>query len=196
MTKLLMDYVENKLSPTAVARVEAQLETDAQARETVAWLRQFQRWREQVQLPAPSPTVTEQIVAQHARKFSKTAQPTLLQRVTAALTFDSWAGHLVGARGAALPTIRQLAYSTEQFDLLLDISHAPQQVTFDGQLLPKSEAFEGRYVVQLVRGDDEADTTMSDDLGEFSLTTSLTGVHQLVVLGNSDEDIWFPELTV
>lgn len=194
MTEILLDYVENKLSPTTMLEVEARLETDTTARETVAWLRQFQGWREQVQLPQPNPAVIDRIVAQHARKFRETAQPTLWQRVTAALTFDSWAGNLAGARGADLPTTRQLAYSTPQFDVLLDIGRSPTATTLSGQLLPKAEPFDARYVVQLVRDDTETDTTVSDDLGEFTLTTTHTGAHQLIISDDSGADVWLPEL--
>jgi hypothetical protein len=188
MIEKLTDYIEGRLSPAAAAQVEMLLTNDADARATFAWLTQFHNWREQVQLPAPNPAIIDGLVAKHAKKFAPAPQPSLWQRVTAVLSVDSWG--LQGARSADFTQSRQLAFTTETLDLILDIT--PQQI--NGQVLPKLDELPPDFTIQLLRGDDNAALTHSDDLGEFTLAAP-SGEYQLV-LCNDTLEVWLPPLHI
>ena len=187
----LVDLQEGRLLEAEATRIRALLNDDRQA--DLAWLAQFNQWCQQVQLDAPPQRVRDNLRAQFAHKFADQPQPTVWQRVTAALSVDSWGlqGLPAGARSAEFDTqARQLAYTTDNLDIILDINNG----TIYGQLLPKSDDVSDDFTVQLVRQDESVGLTNSDDLGEFTLTAT-AGDYQLVI---SDEqtEVWLPPLHV
>lgn len=187
----LVDLHEERLSEAETARIRALLDESGQA--DLAWLARFNRWLEQVQLDAPPQSVRDSLKAQFARKFAVRPQPTLWQRVTAALSVDSWGlqGLPAGARSAEFNAqARQLAYSTDSLDIILDINEG----TIYGQLLPKSDSISDDFTVQLVQQDENAGLTNSDDLGEFVLTAG-AGEYQIVI-SNEHAELWLPTFSV
>ena len=193
MIEKLIDYIEGRLSPKAAAEVATLIETNAEARETLAWLNQFESWREQVQLPAPNPAVIENLVAAHARKFAGERAPSLVQRITAKLSVDSWGlqGMAAGARSADLAThSRQLAFTTEPLDIILDVVAG----AVNGQVLPNQDGLSESFVVQLIQDDESAAVTHSDSFGEFRFFVD-SGDYQLV-LSNETLEVWLPTLHI
>ena len=194
----LVDYIENHLAPQEAASIALRLVNDAEAQKTVTWLRQFAGWHNQVQLPKPSSTVVDRLVAQHSAKFGHKQQPSLWQQIVATLSFDSTASRqpmaVAGLRSAEARSVsRQLTFTTPVVDIILDIDRTQQQRTIRGQMLPKKNDFSDAFVVQLVHNDSEAGVTHTDELGEFSLESKVQGDVQLI-FSNDTMEIWLPPL--
>ena len=168
----LADWVEGRLSEEAALLVAARVAAaDQTAQSMVAWLRAFTQVSAQVELVAP-PRETHAALMQQFTEFARQRKgPGLVQRLMAALTFDSGQQPMVaGVRSAAVqPSQRQLLYSTELVEVAINIHprHQDQRLDLSGQLFTQSDLAIGGRVVQLMRGDTPLDIATTDDLGEF-----------------------------
>lgn len=186
----LIDLFDGTLSASEQEQLRASLAEGSVSKDAL-WLEQFAQARAQVQLPAPPEHVRSTLRSLFAKKFAREPQPTLWQRVTAALSVDSWGmqGLPAGARSAEFASqSRQLAFATDTLDIVLDISDG----TVNGQLLPKVDSADDIYTIQLLQDDESVVLVNSDDIGEFTISLD-TGSYELVICNDAME-VWLPPL--
>lgn len=194
----LLDWLEGRLSKeeTAVtARRVAAASPEVQA--TVAWLRQFLQASQNVILDTPPETVRHNLQERFEQYAQSRRPPTLWQRLTAALTFDSQQQMaLSGARQVSWQTTpRQLVYSSEAAEIALSVlpGMAEGLWTIGGQIFPTGEEIEPDiFAIQLLRDDREFDLTTADDLGEFTFTAVPAGVYDLILSSEKGEILISP----
>ena len=185
----LADWVEGHLSEEEAVAVEKRV---AAADETtladVAWLRRFAEISQRVVLPPPPPRVHETLVDHFEAYIRDKQRPGLRKRLVATLTFDSGSrSTVVGLRQTtnAPELTRQLVYATDASDIALDIlpqAHDESRLDLEGQVLPNDEDIEsGFFRVQLLRGETELGTTVTDDLGEFAFESVPPGVYEMLL---------------
>lgn len=189
----LLDWMEGRLSEAetvATARRVAQAGPETQ--KTVAWLRQFlQTSRKITAAPLPSP-VRQNLRRRFAQYAAERRPPTLWQRLTAALTFDSRQQmSLAGARQVSWQTApRQLIYSSEAAEIALSIQPGMAEGlwTVGGQIFPTGgEIDPAVFAAQLLRGGLEFDLTTADNLGEFSFTAVPAATYDLILSSDQAE---------
>ena len=187
----LLDWLEGRLSAEETAVTAHRItQADPETQETVAWLRHFLQASQKVTavtLPSPVRQNLRQRFAQYAASHRP---PTLWQRLTAALTFDSRQQmSLAGARQVSWQTApRQLVYSSEAAEIALSIQPGMAEGlwTVGGQIFPTGgEIDPAVFAAQLLRDGMEFDLTTADDLGEFSFTAVPAATYDLIL--SSDE---------
>jgi hypothetical protein len=136
----------------------------------------------------------------HFADFAATHRPpSLLQQWVAALTFDSFfQPNLAGMRSASMDAPRQLIYSSDVADVVLNIQwrEGASNATLFGQVLPLGDLAPEEFAVQLVTEADarntgaaemgttemrEAGITMASATGEFAFAAVAPGNYQLVL---------------
>ena len=185
----ILDWLEGRSSAQAAAMVAAQVAgADAALQAQVAWARAFLQLGEAVIVEAPPSALhqkLQQLFVEHRRqKQSAESEPGFLQRLVAALTFDSFLQPgLAGVRSTQMLDLRQLVYSTEVADVALNVrrERALGNHTIAGQLLPTSDLDPATVSVQLLQNDREARITLADDLGEFIFMELPAGEYQLIL---------------
>jgi len=183
----LADWVEGRLSDEEAQQVAAQVAgAGAGARSAVAWLREFAALRGRVVLESPSAATRASLRHAFADYARAQHSPNLLQRVVAALTFDSGVQPLAaGLRGAGLAP-RQMVYATEVLDIALHIQPRPQDQRFDinGQIFPKAALTAAAFGAQLLDGAEEVAASTVDDLGEFQFEALHAGRYAIALENN------------
>jgi len=185
----ILDWLEGRSSAQAAAMVAAQVAgADAALQAQVAWARAFLQLGEAVIVEAPPSALhqkLQQLFVEHRRqKQAAEAEPGFLQRLVAALTFDSFLQPgLAGVRSTQMLDLRQLVYSTEVADVALNVrrERALGNHTIAGQLLPTSDLDLATVSVQLLQNDREARITLADPLGEFIFMELPAGEYQLIL---------------
>lgn len=185
----ILDWLEGRLSTQAAATVAAQVAVaDGALQAQVAWARAFLQASAAVIVEPPPPLLhqkLQQLFVDHGRqKQAAAAEPGFLQRLVAALTFDSFLQPgLAGVRSAQTLDLRQLVYSTAVADIALNVrrERALGNHTLAGQLLPTSDLDPTSVSVQLLQNDREAGITLADDLGEFTFADLPAGEYQLIL---------------
>jgi hypothetical protein len=170
----LLDWVEGRLSPQAAQDMELLLAgADETTRETVTWLRHFLAAREAVRIASP-PTETHNLLRERFAAYAaERRSPGLLQRVVAALSFDSTSQPLtaLGTRtsGAMSFQHRQLVFSCAVADIALNLHRRPNDGHLDvsGQVFTHGQLTPAGWGVLLI-GENGPDATHTDDLGEFA----------------------------
>jgi hypothetical protein len=181
----LVDWLDGRLSPTAVRAVERALESaDDETRAQVAWLRRFRTACEQTVLQSMPPALFEQLVTRFQTAFALAARPSMLRVAVATLTFDSAARPLaVGLRAAGQAVrSRQLVYTTELAEIALNIHdhRAHGHLDMSGQLFPEGDAPADPFTIQLLDGAEEVARTVTDELGEFAIDAVPAGAYHLL----------------
>jgi hypothetical protein len=185
----LVDWVEGRLPDAEAAAVARQVQTaDAEVQAQVAWLRAFSTLQKQLVLATPPATVRATLTEQFAAYARAQRTPTLWQRLTATLTFDSnqQAAATAGVRGAEAMA-RQWLYSTPILDIVLNLQpHLVEgRVDLLGQLLPKAEGVNlARYVVEVWLADEFIIAAAVDDLGEFAIGAVEPAHYRLLIRGD------------
>jgi hypothetical protein len=192
----LLDWVEGRLSEDEAIAVAQAAESNEGTRKTTAWLRAFHQISAELVLEAP-PAATHELLIRRFAAFAQARQrPSLLQRVAAALTFDSRAQPaMLGVRGIdSSASHRQLIYSSDAADLALNIFRRPadQRLDLSGQVFMKSDQLGEPLSIHLLRQDNELETTSADDLGEFSFTALSNGEYTLLLRGAAAEVVVAP----
>lgn len=176
----LLDWMDGRLPATEAAQIEAHVAADAAVQKEVAWLQAFTGLRQHLVWATPPANVRQALnsrFAEYAARKGATAaaqadaQPTLLQRIIATLTFDSAAQlGLAGARSAQVASMRQLIYASDLAEIVLNVAQpdALGNVSILGQILPIPDVEPADFVVQLFKNGAEVGLTNSDELGEFS----------------------------
>lgn len=192
----LLDWVEGRLgADEAAAMTAAVAAAGPDVKAQVAWLRDFLAVREKIVLAAPPPSVRQALTARFAAFAQEKRPPTFVQRLVAAITFDST--HQLapaGARGAGGEP-RQLLYVTDAADVVLDLHERRHDNRVDllGQILPKADVpVLADLAVQLLHQEREVGMTLADYLGEFTFSALAPGQYQLVVSGDDYEILLAP----
>ena len=128
------------------------------------------------------------------RPAERATAPTLLTRIAAALSFDSWATPplALGMRSMALDT-RHLLYSAQGRDIDVRVTPAADRFSLAGQILGPDETGE----VELAGTGEGASATGTwitklDSLGEFRLDGLDRGTYQLTLRMGGDEIVLPP----
>ena len=192
----LIDWLEGRLSPQEAERVHQQVEEgDVSLRADVDWLRAFLRTGEIVVLDEPPVDLrvtlrtryneyvqTEGIAGKaDPQAFDK---PNLLQRLAAALTFDSGLQvGMAGARAGEIDSSRRLIFSSSALDISLDMVERSNGLHIDGQILPLQDLAPESLEVRLEHESDLiVQSTVSTD-GFFGFEAVRPGLYHLLVIG-------------
>lgn len=178
----LVDWIEGRLSDA-----ESQLVADEVARAdqetlgTVAWLRALKAISHTIRLER-APAELRRTLALRFAAHARAARPGVLQRIVAALTFDSARQFATsGARGAQAPGApRQLVFTTDALDVAISIALRGDGQRYDlfGQILPKGDLV-GDFSLQLMHGDAVVQHASADELGEFTMPLVQAGIYEL-----------------
>lgn len=200
----MLDWVEGRLPAEEAAAIADFVErADEETQDTVRWLRAFRRVSSETVL-APLPSHVRSALAgrfvEHAQHREDVG---LWQHVVAVLTFDSSARpELGGVRSTRADNVRQLVYSTDAFDVALNVQPRlhEQQIDLLGQILPNDDTAPDEFAVQLLQVEmeqhvRELSLMMADDLGEFAFESLLPGRYQVVLSGDA-LDIELPLLSL
>lgn len=194
----ILDWLEGRLPVEAATQVERQVATAGpEIQAQVAWLRAFSRLHHSVTLAKPPAAVRAVLTEQFASYAAAKQQPSIFQRLVAALTFDSaHQSGLVGVRAGQAERTRQFVYSTDQVDITLNLQPRKQEQSLNliGQILPNAPSVDlAAFSVQLLQDMTEIGITSADDLGEFSFEAVEPGTYQLI-LSTDDHEIVLPAL--
>jgi hypothetical protein len=182
----LVDWMEGRLSAEETREVdEAVAGADEATLGDVAWLRRFFAATETALAESPPRGLRNLLVdvfEAHAREDQKL--PGIVQRMIAALTFDSNLQPAEGLRAVgAQPSRRQLIFGTDAFDLVVNVLAGGEDddLDLDGQVLPREDEVAEFLSVQLLRDGIEQDLTTVDDLGSFAFRRVPPGSYELVL---------------
>lgn len=178
----LMEYVENLLTEKERARVKAHLEQPCpRCQETLVHLEQMRQLLYQPKLPSQAPPAT---VLQRMVSAFHTTRPSWLQRVQAALLFDS-SQQLSLAPVRGLPQARQMLFRASGVDIDLRVTQEDGAASIHGQVLSGDEEAEaGRLdtvTVSLQQAGEIVAHTQTDEWGQFTFSYVPTGVYDLLV---------------
>jgi hypothetical protein len=180
----LVDWMEGRLSAGESGEVEeAVAGADDATLADVAWLRKFFAATGNALTATPPRGLRDVLVDAFEAHARGRQTPGTVERVVAALTFDSNLQPAAGLRAArAQATRRQLVYSTDAFDLVVNIlaRGSDGDLDLDGQVLPHGGEDTEFLSVQLLRDDMEQDLTSIDDLGSFDFRRVPPGDYELV----------------
>jgi hypothetical protein len=188
----LIDWIEGRLSPVDAARIEKQVaNAGAETVADVAWIRAFVRAHDEIILDEPPAELRSALRTSFDTYASKKAaeedvdeSPNLLQRLVAALTFDSGLQPgLAGARAGETEGVRQLIYSTDAFELSLSLQPGPVGVRVDGQILPLMDLNLDAFHVRIEQDSQLVIDAPVDAYGIFSFEAVRPDIYQLVVHG-------------
>lgn len=146
----------------------------------------------------PPPWVVQRAIDLFAQ-YGPSPQPSVLERIIAALVFDTAAQPgVVGVRSLGVAT-RQCLYRWEGYDIDLAIEPATgtDRVTLTGQILGPSDSFHevSGVPVQLRQGAEVVAETVTNHLGEFTFERVAIGVYELKVKVEGKE-VWITPLDV
>lgn len=190
-TALLLDWLEDRLSAKEGSDLVRSIETDPALQAQVDWLRGFLQLSSVVVLADPPQEVRQAATAAFAAYAQANRPPSILQRLSAVLTSDSWQRlSMAGVRNVSLRSEpRQVVYSSELADVALNIQAEPSSMRFDleGQIFALEDDAADAFVVQLLQDGVEQRLAVSDDLGKFSLAGLPAGVYDLLVSSDQGE---------
>lgn len=138
---------------------------------------------------APRGAVAYAVGLFRSRTADAQEKPSLVRRVMAALSFDSFqAAPAFGLRSGQAATARQLLYSAGEHDLDLRLSQSGERWTISGQVLGECEGGEAR-----LEGGEQAVSAELNEQCEFTLPAVGAGGYTLR-LRLADREIEIPEI--
>lgn len=187
----LVDWVEGRLDADEAARVSRELaQAGPAAREAVAWLREFVEASSATVFAEPPARIREALTSRFAEATGSAEPPGLLERVRAALVWDSRRQPgLALARSVASPVTEcHLVYRAAGIDVALDIYPlGTSWVQVAGQVLPPADVISPVSSVRLMRHTHTLAMAPLDELGEFSFARVQPGSYEMRLLGASLE---------
>ena len=188
----LLDWIEGRLPEEEAQVIQVQVEQADQAtRADVGWLRAFKRLHAKAVLANVPTALHERLVRRFDDYADEHRQPGFANRLIGTLSSDS---HLqtatAGVRGVRmLGSERQLVYSTDAADVVLNIHPRPRDQHFDikGQFYPNRELAVGDLSVQILRDESEYGITLTDGLGEFAFDAMPPGVYKIILSADQFE---------
>ncbi len=180
----LVDLIEARLSPQEVVLVEQQLAAGGvRADHALRWTKQFLAVASAVPLYDAPEEVRERLrLSFAASRLASAALEETSVEVTLALLFDSSRDlELAGTRsGDQDDDVVHLAYSSEEADLVLDISGtAAGTLRIEGQVLPVTSQSAGEFQSQLSFDGLEPRAAACDSHGRFSFEGVVPGQQRL-----------------
>lgn len=180
----LADLLEDRLSPVEAAVVQQQItKGGARADHAVRWTKDFLSLAAAVPLHDPPQAVRERVLrsfeAFHGASAALAETP---MDVTLALLFDSSRDlALAGTRsGDHDDSVVHLAYSSDEADLVLDISSTgPGRLRIEGQILPLGAGGAGGFESRLSLDGHEPRVASCDSYGRFSFEGASPGPQHL-----------------
>jgi hypothetical protein len=173
--ELLVDLAEDRLSPAERDRALARVAADPQAAAELAALRgMVDLMRDDTSEDAP-----DHVINRALRLFDRpapAASPGLVQRLVAALRFDSAQGLPAFGLRSSEPGIRQLLFSAEGYDIDLRVTLHTGGWVVSGQVLGSDQ----RGSVMLSTADRVFTATLND-LSEFSFEPVPSGRYALTL---------------
>lgn len=167
----LVDLAEGRVPSEARAGLLAEIEADP---ETAREWRQVQGlirlMRDDGSVDAPPHLIQEAV-----QMFKPTPQPTLVERLVAALTFDSFATAATGVRGST--DVRQLIFTAREREIDIRIAPASGRWHVSGQILGK-EAHGRAELIETETNAGAAAATLNE-LSEFDLPSVAAGPYRL-----------------
>lgn len=194
----LLDFIENRLSETERSRVLAHVDSPcAVCRadiEAVGDILDLLRGEGLSEPPQAAVRRANQLFQRFYKRPASESRPWLI----AQLRFDSWLVPTgVAARGVG--NERQMLYRAEGLDVDLQVSaeRDQQTVRLFGQVLPTDDdpSLVAGYPVRLTQHNQEANTTVTDELGTFSFRALSPGDYELW-LDLPHASVWIPSLTL
>jgi hypothetical protein len=185
----LVNWMEGRLSARETREVDeavasAEAGDDDATLADVAWLRKFFAATENARSELPPRELRNVLVDVFEAHARDRKSPGIVDRVAAALTFDSNLQPAAGLRAVgARPSRRQLIYGTDAFDLVVNIlaRGTDNDLDLDGQMLPHEGEDTEFLSVQLLRDGKEQVLTTIDDLGSFAFRGVPPGGYELVL---------------
>ena len=155
--------------------------------EDVAFVERFLGVSRNAIMREPSDSVRAALIA-HFDAWARERRPSLLDRITAVLVFDSaTAGPmLAGARGAT-DTARQRIYAWEGGEVVVRMRSVSGELQLDGQLLPDTDDPSLYTMALVVDGEQVGAATPVDGVGEFAVAGQPGRVASLVARGEAFE---------
>ncbi|MFO7540263.1 MAG: hypothetical protein R6X32_19655 [Chloroflexota bacterium] len=179
----------------------ASLSANPSAQETADWLKKFLDLSQQLVLARPPATVRSALRHRFDEQQRQVPRsPSLWQRVSARLTFDSSQQMAVAGMRAAIldDTIRQLVYATPRVEIALHLQPGPDdRIALYGQVFPLHETADTIYAVQLCRAGSDNDSgsetlTATDEFGEFSFQAINMGTYEVILSSDQLEVVITP----
>jgi hypothetical protein len=193
----LLNWIEGRLSAGDAAQVAAwAAQADEDGRAQIAWVQAFVRQSSYTVLAAPSNSARQNVLQQFEAYAREHRKPNIVQRLIATLTSASGSRPaLAGTRGGNANTVgtgRQLVFSTDLADVILNIRTRPQdgQLDLSGQVLPFGDSLTSTQVpltVQVLQHDAEFGITATNMLGEFAFEAMPPGAYDLIVSDSQNE---------
>ncbi|MET0646159.1 MAG: hypothetical protein ABW208_06020 [Pyrinomonadaceae bacterium] len=138
------------------------------------------------------PRLVASVVRMFRARRAQEAEPGLLRRLVAALTFDSSSLRpAFGVRSGQAAPARQMLFSAGDLDVDLRLAAGGEGWTVSGQVLGPCEGGE----VEMVSGGSTAARAALNDLCEFALPPVAEGVYALRLRLN-DAEVEIPELSL
>jgi hypothetical protein len=181
----MLDSLEQHLTDAEIREIEQLVAEQPEAQATADWLRAFRQARSRVKMETPPDDLRAALLGQ----FRPTLAQRLLQQVTALLTFDS-ARQPAAAGVRSLETrARQVIYDCDLMEIAINVrpSRQSDQLDLNGQVFPRTLPSASGLVVQLFRGDELADVSLTNDFGEFSFTALPPGAHRMTLIAEASQ---------
>lgn len=188
----LLDYVEGRLPAEQTAALASRIpQADQATRRDLAWLQSFHELHRTGALE-PAPMHVRVYLRQRFRRWAaqRPPQPGLLQRVQAALRFDSLAAAaLAGARDLQLEAgMRQFLYESDLANIELYVMADAAGLRLLGQVLPSAEEEDlAGWVVTLRDAAGDIHYAVTNDLGEFRFYDVMPGPASLTITESGRE---------
>lgn len=182
----LLDWIEQNLTDADMREVEQQLLADQpNTQATTDWLRAFGAARARVKIEA----APEQLHAALLGQFRPTLAQRLLQQFTARPIFDSARQPALAGVRSLESRARQVIYDCDLMEIAINVrpSRQSDQLDVNGQVFPRTLPSASGLVVQLFRGEQLADISLTNELGEFSFTGLPPGVHTLTLIAEGSQ---------
>lgn len=187
----LAAWIEGTLSAEEARLVREQVAAASdKVKDDLTWLREFYRASQEVVWAEPPENVVKRLEGRFAAVAEDRRRPSPWQRLLATLRFDSHTQLSAGVRTAVSPqSQRQLVYQADEATIILTLQKREQDGQLDllGQILAGQEQGVDLIRVLLLQQENEFDSTITDDLGEFTLKALPVGMYDLVLSSHQYE---------
>ncbi len=185
----VLDWLEGRLPVGQAEQVEKAVATGSPSlQRTVAWLRAWLAVSQQVNF-STSPALRARLEHLFDARMQQRRELSILRRYIATLTADSGLrpGLVPGIRGATGTASRQLLYSTEVAELVINLNAKGGKANLEGQVFSKTNAQTSGLIIQLLRDSVESAITATGDTGRFMFVDLSPGRYEIVAAADEFE---------
>lgn len=185
----LIDWLDDRLPADQAARLSERVAAGGpELARTVAWLRAYLAAAGRIHFKT-SPALQTRLATLFADHKRQRPLAAMIHRYIAEMVADSGVGlNPAGLRGAsdeAAP--RQLLFSSDVADIVLNLSIAGGATTLHGQVFPNIDEPAEKMLIQLLQDSIETRMTVSDHTGRFEFVGLPSGAYALVAVGKALE---------